>query len=504
MQILYTVRPGDTLYEIARSWELPLDSIIAVNNLAPPYTIYVGQQLSIPPGVDVFRVKPGDQGLIAYTSNRGRGYDIWVLNPRDGGNIQLTTGLGASFSIPFWSPDSRWIAFVGRKGILYIFHVSERRYALIDQFLEGEGIFLNWSPNSQKLVYSKQDQIIIYHVLTHQAERINQPDATDVQWFPSGTELLFQAPDGAGISQLFRMKTDGSNKVQITRNTGGRFNFVRLSPDGLYVLYSTPGASISIIYTIELSTGKIAEVRGGPLAKNYFPVWSPNSSTIAYSATAFKEVGYFSLIRTSGRQGENDRTRAISSCFATPITWSPDGGKIAYLSGCNNEGVASEVWVLDVTHPLPIKVIDGARITSLQWSPLLVKNTFTNTEFRVRFNYPSQWRKVTDERYEGADGFFQIAAIYSEENIHTICLNEAFHQLLPYGTEPRIFPTQIQAQEACFIFPSADQPPEMKGQAALIVRYPSPVEVGGTTYNFFVLWADKNHIQEISSTLRFL
>ncbi|MET1014024.1 MAG: LysM peptidoglycan-binding domain-containing protein, partial [Paenisporosarcina sp.] len=426
MQLFYTVWPEDTLYKIAKRWELPVESLIAANNLETPFTIYVGQQLSVPPGVDVIRVKPGDtvykiaqsfgvppsviidanqlyppyiiqedqllkippgnpyyvvqpgdtlfqiakrfnvvtngnsnpeliratnqlpsntiypgknliipyappgdQGLIAYTSNVAGFYDIWLYDPSDGENVQLTTGLGDSFSIPFWSPDSKRIAFVGKNAILYVILLSDGTITRIDQFSEGLGVYLSWSPDSQKLAYSKQEEIILYNILTHQFQQINQPGTTDVQWFPREAELLFQAPDGSGISQLYRIRNDGTQKQQITQNTGGRFNDVRLSPDGLHVLYTTPGASISIIYTFEISTGNIFEVRGGPLAKNYFPVWSPNSSAIAYSATAFEEVGYFSLIRTTGRSGENDTTRAISNCYATPVTWSPDGREIA-------------------------------------------------------------------------------------------------------------------------------------------------------------------------------
>lgn len=604
MQLFYKVLPGDSLYLIAKRWELPVESLIAANNLGPPYIIYVGQQLAVPPGVDVRRVRPGDtvfkiaqyygvppavifeanrllppyvihvgqllkvppgvpyyvvqpgetlfqiarrynvitgghsnfelirqvnrlpsydlfpgmrliipyappgdQGLIAYTSNRGGDYDIWVYNPGNGVNVQLTTGLGESFSVPYWSPDSSRIAFVGKGGILYIVQVAEGAVSRIDQFEDGLGVYLHWSPDSKKIVYPKQDDIILYNVITHKADRINQPGATDVHWFPSGVELLFQAPDASGISQLFRIRTDGTGKRQITENTAGALNHVRLSPNGSYALYTTPGVSISIIFTIEISTGKIFEVSGGPLGKNYFPVWSPDSSTIAYSATAYEDIGYFSLIRTTGRQGENDRTRAISDCFATPVTWSPDGRKIAYLSGCNYEGAASEMWVMDVNHPVPIQLIEGVSVTALQWSPRAVsplKKTYTNTTYNVRFQYPAHWQRVTDERYEGPDGFFQISAIFSDETINTVCQNEAFHQLLPYGTKPRIFNTQIGKQEACFIFPSEDQPLEMRGQAALIVRYPAPIQIDGTTYNYFILWADQNYINQLSTTLTFL
>jgi len=603
MQIFYTVRPEDTLYKIARRWALPVESLIAANNLKVPYTIYIGQQISVPPGVDVTRVNagdtvfsisqfygvppsiiidanrllppyviqvdqllkippgnpfyivrpgdtlfqiaarfnvgtrglpnpeliravnqlpsntiypgmrliipyapPGNQGLIAYISNVGGDYDLWLYNPSDGENVQLTTGFGESFSIPYWSPDSTRIAFVGKNEILYVLHLLEGAISRLDQFTEGLGVYLSWSPDSQKLVYTKLNEIIMYNLETHQSRKINQPGATDVQWFPSGTELLFQASDSSGFSQLYRIRTDGTSKQQITRNTGGLLNHVRLSPNGLYVLYTTPGASISIIYTLEISTGSIFEVRGGPLAKNYFPVWSPDSKTIAYSATAFEDVGYFSLIKTTGRRGENDMTRAISNCFSTPVTWSSDGRKIAYLSDCTN-GEASEMWMIDLLHPVPIRLREVAFITSLQWSPtpiIALKKTFTSQVYKVQFRYPLDWERVTDEIYEGPDGFFQISAISSEETMNEICRNEAFHQLNPYGSQPRIIETQIQQQEACFIYPSEDQPPEMEGQAALIVKYPVPIEIGGNTYNYFILWVDQDHLSEISSSLVFL
>ncbi|MCP8616283.1 TolB family protein [Salirhabdus salicampi] len=71
--------------------------------------------------------------------------------------------------------------------------------------------------------------------------------------------------------------------------------------------------------------------------KNYYPEWSPDSLNIAYSATAFPDRGYFSLIRISKRNGEHDRTLSISDCFATPVSWSTDSKKIVYISGCKGQ-----------------------------------------------------------------------------------------------------------------------------------------------------------------------
>ena len=39
--------------------------------------------------------------------------------------------------------------------------------------------------------------------------------------------------------------------------------------------------------------------------------------------------------------------------FLTPVTWSPDGRKIAYLSGCKEQEFANEMWVIDLSSSCP-------------------------------------------------------------------------------------------------------------------------------------------------------
>jgi TolB protein len=552
----YHVKAGDSVYKIAQMYGVPLSLIVETNRLHSPYILSVGQLLEIPPGVPYYVVQPGDtlvqiskrfnvttagqsnprhlqrvnelpstgikpgmklkipyaptgyQGFLAYTSNRGGQYDIWVYNPRTGENKQHTNGLGDAFSQPIWSPDSSRIAFVGKDRIVYVIYVATGLIAGIDQLEEGDDFSLDWSPDSSSLAYVARGMIMLYNATLHAAKSIMQPGATDIRWFPSGMELLFQAPDASGISQLFRSDTNGMAKKQITINTDGPLHDARLSPDGRFVLYTTPGASVSIIYTVELATGTVHEVKGGPNGKNYFPEWSPDSLRIAYSATASGDSGYVSQIRTVEPLGENDRIWAISNCFSTPVTWSPDGRKIAYLSGCKEQEFANEMWVIDLTHPVPIQLIEGINIMSLQWSPApiedLAKKEYTNEVFGINLQYPASWQRVNDERYEGSDGFFQISAIFGSDAIDRVCHDEAFQRLMPYGTTPQIINSINPYESACTILPSADQTPAMKGKAAYIAKYPSPTTIDGMPYNYLILWADKDHIQEISSTILFL
>ena len=68
-QIIYTVQPGDTLYNIARMYGSSLQAIIDANNITNPDLIYPGsvilipveeEYLETPPGSLIYTVQPGD------------------------------------------------------------------------------------------------------------------------------------------------------------------------------------------------------------------------------------------------------------------------------------------------------------------------------------------------------------------------------------------------------------------------------------------------------------
>ncbi|WP_010677519.1 TolB family protein [Bacillus timonensis] len=452
------------------------------------------------------RVRPN--GIIAYTSGRGGQYDIWLFYIHNGTRIKLTNGLADSFSKPVWSGDNSKIAFIGQNRIIYVIYLSTGKIAAIDQIGPNEDLTLDWSPNSREIAYTTRNHIMMYDVLSHRSTSISAQGASQPQWFPSGRELLFQGVDTSGKQQLFRIAINGTVSRQLTNNTEGPLHDVSLSPDGTFVLYTTPGASISLIRTIDLSTGKIYEMKGGEQAKNFYPAWAPNSQLIAFSATAYTEGnGYYNEIRVVEKRGDNERVLTTSTCFATPVTWSPDGRIIAYLSGCSEQGFATEIWMVDVQNPTPVMLTRDSLIGNVSWSSgndLPTIGFFKNEMYRIQLYYPSNWKQVDAERYEGENGFFQISAIGGGDDIHEVCKGEAYHKLMPYGSSPHVYQTRIRGQEACLIYPSADQPPEMKRQAAAIVKYPTPVQIEGSTYHYFILWADENHLHSIARTITFL
>ena len=45
--IIYSVKPGDTVYRIAKKYGTSVENLIRFNYLAPPFLIYPGQQLVV-------------------------------------------------------------------------------------------------------------------------------------------------------------------------------------------------------------------------------------------------------------------------------------------------------------------------------------------------------------------------------------------------------------------------------------------------------------------------
>lgn len=410
----YVVRPGDSIYSISQTYRVPMNVIIEANSIDQPYVIIPGTVLTVPPGVPYYTVRQGDtlyniaarynvtlngrprpnfilEANYGLTSDIIPGMNIAVPYPPPGGTGRLAAvifddlhyylqiydpGTGETVSIPideagrsstvFWSPAGSRIAYAGNTGIIYIIDaINGRTLSRIDQIQPPA--FLSWSHDGKKLVYSTGRLIRIYDVAESTFTTVSRPGASCVQWFPNDLELLFEAKDTSGISQLYRSNTDGSSERRITNNQNGAMNEVRLSPNGRFVLFTSPGVSISEIYTIELATGNVFKIPGGPEGKNYYPAWSPDSSRIAYSSTHFANGRYYSFIRMSGARGEGDTTLAISSCYATPVTWSPDSSKIAYLSGCRQDYIPVEVWSIDYRKAVPLNILFGYTFYNIDW-----------------------------------------------------------------------------------------------------------------------------------------
>lgn len=133
---------------------------------------------------------------------------------------------------------------------------------------------------------------------------------------------------------------------------------------------------------------------------------------------------------------------------------------------------------------------------------------YTNYAYAVSLRYPPEWQPVGGQqydRYEGTDGFFAVGAGGgASTTILELVNKEKINAVKAYGSDPSVVKLFVDGQDARLIMPSADQSPNMHGQAVLIARYPKLVTVGADTFYYLVFWADRVNIQDIASSITFL
>jgi TolB protein len=138
------------------------------------------------------------------------------------------------------------------------------------------------------------------------------------------------------------------------------------------------------------------------------------------------------------------------------------------------------------------------------WTP----TTFPH--FGITLEFPPDWEadpgysdlEGGTTRFAGVNGFVHVSAM-SSASIDEAVEAEAGHYLQPYGSQPVLETIEVDGQPARLIMPSDDQSADPFRQAAVIARYPQPVELSGQAYEFLILWADTEHIRAIAQTMRF-
>ena len=163
-------------------------------------------------------------------------------------------------------------------------------------------------------------------------------------------------------------------------------------------------------------------------------------------------------------------------------------------------------------------VISPERQTSIPSTPKVTQTpalvaqtsnwkTLTSDAFHITLKYPVEWDMVHTGEYSGKDGFLRISACsLCGSSAKAACENEIQNNqntekpVNHYGTNPTMETLQVDNQPACLVSPSDDQPKAEQGLSFLAVEYPASVRANALLF----LFADKNHIRNFISTLKFI
>jgi Tol biopolymer transport system component len=240
---------------------------------------------------------PGDNGRIAFVSDRDGDFEIYTMNSDGSGVLQLTSDPADDFN-PNWSPDGNKIAFASNRG-------AGGDYDVYVMNSDGSGVIQltsdaandwtpNWSPDGTEIAFGSTRSTVedVYKMNadgTNVTQLTNDPQSDGAPAFsPDGTQIAFRSMRGGCPSncywELLLMDADGSNETELTSNDEPYEVDVSWAPDGMKLTYQVnpPLLTSNEVFTINADGTGETNITND-LASDAGPSWSPDGGRIAFA-----------------------------------------------------------------------------------------------------------------------------------------------------------------------------------------------------------------------------
>lgn len=169
---------------------------------------------------------PDGQQIVfsAFPNDQGGREQLYLLSVRTRSITRLPVQPGGATN-PAWSPDGRWVAFVGAVAPDRIFLMSTRTHhvhALVSRAgakVTGHGIA--WSPDSTRLVFNAHGGLEMFNIRTRQFHRVFR-DGDSPNWSPDGHWIVFCYGDY--IREIRPNGTGQRHILYVSSNKGHNFS----------------------------------------------------------------------------------------------------------------------------------------------------------------------------------------------------------------------------------------------------------------------------------------
>jgi Tol biopolymer transport system component len=269
---------------------------------------------------------------------------VVAILERDGSKVQRVKQLPAlaEFSSPRWSPDDRWIAFVGAIEIafnraVYVMDAGDGEPRAVARAQRIQG--LAWLPDSSGLVYASSAGSTMAYPPIFNLRTVSTVGGPDRQL--TFGEVSYVEPDIAAAGKLFasrvRMQSDiwrfpatgapadnVKNGRRVTQQTG-QVQTPSASPDGQQVVYlSDSGGHVNVwMAKVDGSSARQITFERDPAVVIGIPVWSPTGDRIVI-IQARSGINSEWLIRPDGSELRELVPRGAGAA------WSGDGRWLYY------------------------------------------------------------------------------------------------------------------------------------------------------------------------------
>jgi tricorn protease len=359
-----------------------------------------------------------DGKWVAFSSSRYGDYDVFII-PAEGGEAKRLTYHSAPDTVVGWSRDSKHVIFSSARGRVYpgipsLYEVS------IDGSLEQPlpadwGFWGSYSPDGKKFAFNRHPMVWwrkhyrgsycadlwvmdVEQRTFHKLVDANLPDERKPNnlWPMYGNGEIFFVSDrdvnakaGTGqvmssVNNIWKVREDGGEPVQVTRHTSGSLFWPSLSSDGRTIVYEENFG----LWKLDLASGEAREVK--------IDIRSDDKENNRETLTVNGEADSFHLSPSTKRavistHGElftiatdkGDTTRLTQTAGAREVQpeWSPDGKWIAYVS---DQSGRDEIWVSDERGGQAKKISDSdSQKGQIHWAPDSKALLYTATDKKL-------------------------------------------------------------------------------------------------------------------------
>lgn len=247
-----------------------------------------------------------------------------------------------------WSPDGKRLVFdrfADEDWEVYVINAEgsgEKRIT----YHEGVDMWPKWSPDGARIAYQafRENNKDIYAMSYDglELQRLTTHDSVDTHpdWSPDGSKVVFTSKRD-GDFDIYTVTRGGELVTQLTMNDYPDYN-PKWSPDGAWIaFYSAVTKNTDDLFVIRPTGAKLSRLSETPEIE-YYPAWIDNQ-TLAFATTIDSVRGVYSV-----NVKADTFTAALQIKSAFYAAWSPDGKRVAYISG---RWPQSEIYLVELSNP---------------------------------------------------------------------------------------------------------------------------------------------------------
>ncbi|HEY0942350.1 MAG TPA: PDZ domain-containing protein [Steroidobacter sp.] len=318
---------------------------------------------SLSPDGSKFVYTPIDNDFRAWKRYRGgRAPDVWIYDLAANSSQRLTNDRAID-ALPVWIGDT--IYFVSDREYtanLYAISPAGGEPAKVTDFRDYDVLWPSAGPDS--LVFERGGTIWRFDPATAKAEEVSiQLAGVSPEAQPryvkgvSFIESLGIAPDGSRAvfgarGEVFTIPAKDGEPRNVSNSPAHREHSVTWSPDGRWIAYLSDASGEYELYVrSQDGRGEARRITHDGDVWRFPPVWSPDSSKLAYSD---KRQRLRIVDVKSGRTSDVDSSTRED---LTDYRWSPDSRWLAYVK--TSETSNPSIWVHSLSERRNYRLTDG-------------------------------------------------------------------------------------------------------------------------------------------------